>query len=354
MGDTTAALTRPKRLRRSQLASPGICRRRRGKGWTYLDSRGRPVADRERIDDLVIPPAWREVWICPDPYGHIQATGLDEAGRRQYLYHLLWSERRSRAKFNQALDFAEALPDVRDRVAHDLRSRQMSKDRVLATAVRLLDLGFFRIGSETYAEKNGTVGLATLRAAHLTLERSKATFCYPGKHAIECIEVIRDRSVLRVLGALAKRPGAHDETLLAHQVDERWAAIRSQDVNAYIKDASGLPTASAKDFRTWSATVIAAAALAGMRESWTSDSAVRRAEAAAVRIASEHLGNTPAVCRKSYIDPRVLDRFEERITIAPDLAYSGSGQETWSTISGHSETETAVLALIREGVGAAE
>lgn len=270
---------------------------------------------------------------------------MDEAGRRQYLYHPVWAERRSRRKFDQMLDFARALPDLRDRVSHDIRARSLTRDRVLATGVRLLDEGFFRIGSETYAEKNGTVGLATLRARHVEVASTRARFCYPGKHGIDRVEVITDRTALRVVKALMARPHSGDDTLLAYESDGQWARVRSQDINAYVKEASGLPAVSAKDFRTWSGTVIAACALAGLKDSLSNPRAIRSAQAEAVRVASEHLGNTPAVCRKAYVDPRVLDLFERGITVSPRHA-PGSAAVVWSARAGHSPAERAVLRLL--------
>jgi len=239
------------RLRRADCSSPGIVRRRRGRGFEYLDPDGGRVDDAEtleRIRALVIPPAWTDVWICLDPDGHLQAVGTDAAGRRQYRYHERWRQRRDQQKFDEMLSFAHALPRLRETAAHDLRGD--GPRRELACAVRLLDRGFFRVGGEEYADGNGSYGLATLEKRHVELAGDGAlVFDYPAKSGKRRLQAVLDPEVYEVVAALRRRRG------------QRLFAIRSADINAYIKDAAG-GDFSAKDFRTWHATVLAAVALA--------------------------------------------------------------------------------------------
>jgi DNA topoisomerase IB len=309
------------RLRRSDCSLPGLRRRRRGRGFSYLDVAGRPVRDEaalERIRALAIPPAWEDVWICLDANGHLQATGVDAAGRKQYRYHDAWRARRDRQKFEEMLDFARALPRLRRRVARDLKADAdggAGRDRVLACAARMLDLGLFRIGSESYASDSGSFGLATLRKAHVRIAGAEVVFDYPAKSGQRRVQAIGDPDVVDVLTVLMRRRGGADE-LLAYRDGRRWLDVRSEDINDYLKDRAGAPV-SAKDFRTWNGTVLAAVALARREHRPSTKTARRRAIAAAVREVAVFLGNTPAVARSSYIDPRVIDRFLAGDTIAP-------------------------------------
>jgi DNA topoisomerase I len=325
------------RLRRSDCSVPGLVRRRRGRGFTYLDAGGDPVDDEatlERIRALAIPPAWKDVWICTDPNGHLQATGIDAAGRKQYRYHDLWRARRDREKFDEMLDFARALPRLRRRVNRDLRTEGAGRDRVLACAVRMLDLGFFRIGSEAYAEDNGSFGLATMRKEHVRLESDEIVFDYPAKSGQRRVQAIGDPDVIAVVTALKRRRGGPDE-LLAWRNGRRWVDVRSDDINDYLKDRAGMPV-SAKDFRTWNGTVLAAVALAELSERPATKTARKRAITTAVKQVALYLGNTPAVARSSYIDPRVFDCFLSGDTIAP------AHEKRRTTI------EKAVIALLEE------
>jgi DNA topoisomerase-1 len=328
------------RLRRSDCSTPGLRRRRRGRGFEYLDADGARVDDPEtleRINALAIPPAWTDVWICPDPQGHLQATGVDAAGRKQYRYHDAWRARRDRQKFEEMLDFARALPRLRRRVARDLRAgpekSTLTRERVLACAARLLDRGFFRIGSESYAEGNGSYGLATIRKDHVRLDDDDVVFDYPAKSGRRRVQAVADPDVRAVIAALKRRRGGPDE-LLAYRNGRGWVDVRSDDINDYLKATAGLATVSAKDFRTWNGTVLAAVALARREGEPSSKTARRRAIAAAVREVAAFLGNTPAVARSSYIDPRVFDRFLSGWTIAP------------AHERGRSSIEKAVLDLI--------
>jgi DNA topoisomerase IB len=269
-----------------------------------------------RIRELAIPPAWKDVWICADDRGHLQAVGTDAAGRRQYRYHEKWRERRDREKFERMLEFAEVLPKLRRRVARDLSGDDLGRERVLACAVRMLDVGFFRVGGETYAEENDSYGLATLRKSHATVRGDKVLFRYRAKSGKQQFQFITDRGVRDVLERLKGRSGGGEE-LLAYRVGRRWHDIQSTDINGYIKEIAG-EDFSAKDFRTWNATVLAAHFL-GVEASnngrpGTKTSRKRQINAA-VKWVAQLLGNTPAVCRSSYIDPRVWDRFLSGWTI---------------------------------------
>ena len=308
------------RVQRVQCTDPGFSRRRRGKGFSYLDARGRPIRDVEtlrRIRGLAVPPAWTDVWICPDPWGHLQAAGTDAAGRRQYLYHPRWREWRDRQKFQRMRAFASVLPQVRETVAHDLALRGLPRERVLACAVRLLDRGFFRIGSEEYTDQNGSFGLATLRKEHVRIDGDEVWFDYLAKGGKRRVVSVRDPEVKDVIRPLKARRNGGDE-LLAYDGGGGWRDVRSSDVNQYVKEVAG-ERFSAKDFRTWHATVLAAMALS-TRADASSLPARKRAMSAAVKEVAEYLGNTPTVARTSYIDPRVLDRFLEGSTIVAALA----------------------------------
>jgi DNA topoisomerase IB len=311
------------RLRRSNCSGAGIHRRRRGRGFSYEDADGEPISDEEalrRIGELAIPPAWQEVWICPDPLGHIQATGLDEAGRKQYRYHERWEQRRAARKYEAMREFARALPRLRRAVSRDLGREGMPKERALACAVRLLDLGFFRVGGEEYAETNESYGLATIRREHVTIKGEEMVFDFPAKSGQRWVQSVRDPAAREAIETMRRRRGG-PEDLLAFREGRAWHDVRSEDVRAYIQDKIG-EEFSAKDFRTWSGTVLAAAALAGEPRP-RSDTAARRTVAAAVESVAAALGNTPAVCRSSYIDPRVFDRYRDGATIPPASSRNG-------------------------------
>jgi DNA topoisomerase I len=323
-----------------------MTRRRRGRGFEYLDEEGRRIVDSavvERIRELTIPPAWDQVWICPLPSGHIQATGLDAAGRKQYLYHESWRERRDREKFEQMEEFARTLPRLRARVAKDLGRRGVPRERVLACATRLLDRGFFRIGSEDYAEENDTYGIATIRKRHVTVEGDLVTFDYESKNGLRRVQSIDDRAVAKVVRTLVGRRGGGHE-LLAWKRAGRWVDVKAQDVNDYVKEAAG-GDFSAKDFRTWSATVLAAIALAVSGEAAGRSKAGRaRAKNRAVKEVARYLGNTPAVSRASYIDPRVFDRYDGGLTIGGVLPELMEDTAAWPEVQ--RAVEEGVLDLL--------
>ena len=305
------------RLRRSDPGRPGYGRRRRGKGWLFVDPKGEPVRDPgelARLRDLVIPPAWQDVWISPYPNGHIQATGIDAAGRKQYLYHPAWRQKRDEAKFDHVLEVAHRLPVLRDRVEHDLTLRGLSRERVLATVTRLLDMGAFRVGSDQYATgEDPTFGVATLRPEHARSRGGCVVFEFPAKGGIEQVRRIEDPQLCQVLTNLRRRRRSQ-ERLFGYWDGRTWRDVRSDEVNDYLRDASG-GEMTAKDFRTWHATVLAATELAttGAQRSAT---ARKRAVAAVMRSVADLLGNTPTVARTSYVDPRVVDLYHDGV-LAP-------------------------------------
>jgi DNA topoisomerase-1 len=316
-----------------------------------MDEDGRKVTEPEvllRIDELRIPPAWEEVWICPYPFGHIQATGQDAAGRKQYLYHERWRERRDQEKFDEMIAFARSLPQMRTTVAAHLAQDGMGRQRVLACAVRLLDRGFFRVGGEDYAVENESYGLATMRKQHVTVTRSGAiTFDYPAKSGQRRVQSLADPEVVDVVRRLKRRRGGGDE-LLAYLDGRTWRDIKSPEINEYVKQVTG-GGFSAKDFRTWNATVLAAVALAVSGEASRSQTGRKRAVSRAVKEVARYLGNTPAVCRASYIDPRLFDRFRDGITFGGVLpALVDELEADNSSLQG--VVEEAVLDLIAEDV----
>ena len=319
----------------SDCSAPGIARRRRGRGFEYLGPGGERIEDPEtleRIRALAIPPAWEEVWICPHPAGHLQAVGVDAAGRRQYRYHEQWRRRRDRRKFDDMRSFARALPRLRARAAEDLRARGTRRE--LACAVRLLDRGFFRVGGEEYADGNGSYGLATLEKRHVELAGGGAlVFDYRAKSGKRRVQAVVDPEVYRVVASLLRRPG------------KRLFSVRSADVNAYIKEVAR-GDFSAKDFRTWHGTVLAAVALA-VSERAESPTARKRAISRAVSEVAHYLGNTPAVCRASYIDPRVFDRYRAGVTISPALDGLAQPDEERAPAT-QGAIERAVLRLLED------
>ena len=336
------------RLKRVDCSQPGISRRRRGRGFEYLEAGGTRVTSEEvlaRIRELAIPPAWTDVWICRHQNGHLQATGIDAAGRKQYLYHPDWRTRRDRQKFEEMLDFARALPRLRRVIRKDLAGRELDRRQVLACALRLLDRGFFRIGSEDYAEQNDSYGLATILKSHVSLVPGAVHFDYVAKSGQKRFQEILDPDVLRIVTQLKRRRGGGEE-LLAYREGRRWVDVTSADINEYVKEAMG-GDFSAKDFRTWNGTMLAAMALSIDVHEREVARPTKGAITKAVKVVAGFLGNTPAVARASYIDPRVFDRYLSGWTITPALeegadAYGLEGESSRRVI------EEAVLDLIEE------
>jgi DNA topoisomerase IB len=334
------------RLRRADCSGPGITRRRAGRGFAYYDDEGRRIDESEvieRIRELGIPPAWQDVWICPYPNGHLQATGIDAAGRKQYRYHDVWRTRRDAEKFDEMTRFARALPRLRERVEADLEgSDELTRERVLACAVRLLDRGFFRIGTEEYSE---SFGLATMLKRHLTVtEDGTMVFDFPAKSGKRRIQAVVDPLAKEIVCALKRRRGGGPE-LLAYRAGRRWHDLRSDDVNAYLKQATG-DDFSAKDFRTWSATVIAAVALAVSGPAHGTKTSRKRAITRAIKETAHYLGNTPAVCRASYIDPRIFDAYRAGLVLDPKVIEQAA--EPGELPTHHPAIERAVLDLLNE------
>jgi len=324
------------RLRRVRIDSPGWTRRRSGRGFVYLDHDRVRITDAEhleRIGALAIPPAWQDVWICPLPHGHIQAAGLDAAQRRQYLYHQQWRARRDRLKHDHVLDVARRLPAARRRVRRDLRLDGFGRDKALALAFRLLDLAYLRVGGEGYAARHGSYGLATLRKDHVRVlppesedDPGRVHLHFPAKSGQIRDTVVEDDDVAELVRTLVRRRDDSPE-LLAWRDDAGWHDVTSADVAAYVKERLG-PDATPKDFRTWHATVLAARGLAAAGPAPRSDRARRRVVTQVVKDVAEELGNTPAVCRASYVDPRVVDLWERGETIRPTRSQAVAERET--------------------------
>ena len=339
------------RLHRSDPASPGWSLRRRGKGCQLFDARGRELtgdASHERVAALVIPPAWKDVWICPSERGHIQATGVDAAGRTQYLYHPDWTASRSRAKFRRMGDFATQLDGLRAMVERDLAGGEtLERANVLAGLVRLLDIGFFRVGSEQYAAANRTFGLTTLLREHVTVRRDGTiVFDYTAKHGRRRIQRASDAEVSELVGRLKRRRVDPDPRLFASRDDDVWRAVRASDLNGYLQEATGTDT-TAKDFRTWNGTVLAAAWLAPV-EPPTTKSGRARASATVLREVADALGNTLAVTRSSYVDPRVVDRWARGEAIDIDAGDLDPDPDQWSA-NDRRAVELAVVDLLDLG-----
>jgi DNA topoisomerase I len=341
----------PPGLHRVDPTERGIGRVRRGRGFQYSTPGGEPISDRAelaRLRALAIPPAWTDVWICPSADGHIQAVGTDGAGRRQYLYHARWREVRDRMKFDRVLRLAERLPSVRAAVARRLAGGGLKRDRVLAGSLRMLELGAFRVGCDEYApddrDGDGSFGLATLRVEHVRRVRGTVRVSFPAKGSVWRDICLHDPEIHRLVGSLLRRRGAAPgDDLLMYRQGRDWRNVRAEDINAYLKDLAG-DEFTAKDLRTWNATVLAAVTLADDDVPATAR-ARKRVLTASFRAVAEHLGNTPSVARQSYVDPRVCAAFEQRRTVA--AAVRRAAQE-WSTDERSREIiEPAVIRLVR-------
>ncbi|MFD3849370.1 DNA topoisomerase IB [Streptomyces microflavus] len=335
------------RLRTSHPSGPGYRRIKQGRGFRFVDADGLGITDeqeRHRVRELVIPPAWREVWICPWPNGHVQAVGTDDAGRRQYLYHPQFRAQQEQAKHARVLEVAVALPAVRRRVVRDLGGRGLTRERVLALGVRLLDLGFFRVGDKQYTRTNDSYGLTTVRRDQVTCRSGEIGFDYPAKSGRQyCRELVDDES-FTVVQALLRRQGGTDQ-LIEYWEGRRWHQVEGSDLNEHLHTLSG-HCITTKDFRTWHATVLAAVALAVSAEAAKNSKAARkRAASRAVREVANYLGNTPAVCRASYINPRLFELFDEGVTIEAALPDLGArGQK--GPLATQGPVEEAVLRLL--------
>jgi DNA topoisomerase-1 len=330
-------------LRHVDDGRPGLSRRRRGRSFAYVDSSGAVVRDPETLDRiraLAIPPAWTDVWICPVANGHIQATGRDARGRKQYRYHARWREIRDETKYHRTLDFGAALPRIRRRVAADLERPGLSRERVLATLVRLLDITRIRIGNDEYARENGSFGLTTLRRRHVKLRGETLHFEFRGKSGRVHHVTVRDRRVARIVKRCQELPG---QELFQYVADDgEQHAVSSDDVNGYLRDIAG-EEFSAKDFRTWSGTVLAACAL--QRAAEEAEQERRNPLTVAVAEVAEQLGNTAAVCRRCYIHPEVVNAHLEGAL--PRLPLDEVDVAASVDAEGLSPAEKSVLNLLR-------
>jgi DNA topoisomerase I len=330
------------RLRTVRPASKGWTRRRVGRGFTYVDDTGAKISPRdvERIKSLAIPPAWENVWICPVPNGHIQAVGVDSAGRKQYLYHPDWRTKRDAMKFDRVLEVARELSRTRASVLEHLALPGMPLERAAATAVRLLDLGYFRIGSDAYTDENGSFGLTTLERRHVTRRKGRLIFTFTGKSGVDhCIE-IDDPLCIDAVETMRRRRSP-EPRLMAYQVDRRWQPLDASRVNDYLRTSTG-GDMTAKDFRTWHATVLAAAALSDPKEPGDTKASRKRAIRQAMVEVSTYLGNTPAIAKASYVDPRVVDLYEDGVTIEKEVVQ----EEHATTEERQDAIEQAVLKML--------
>jgi DNA topoisomerase-1 len=338
-------------LRYVNETGPGLRRRRAGRGFVYLDGEDRRVRDGatlHRIRSLVIPPAWTDVWICPSPHGHIQAVGRDARGRKQYRYHARWREVRDETKYTRMLAFARALPRIRAQVERDLGRPRLSREKVLATVVRLLEATLIRVGNEEYARTNGSFGLTTLRDRHVDVDGAEVRFSFRGKGGKEHTVGVRDRRLARIMRHLQDLPGQELFQYVDAQGERR--SIDSADVNAYLHEITG-DDFTAKDFRTWAGTVLAALALAEVRTFATTREAKRNIVRAIERVATR-LGNTPAICRKCYVHPQVLQAYLDGVTIR--VLKARTEQAMGEGLPALGAAEGVVLGLLQQRLARAE
>jgi DNA topoisomerase-1 len=321
---------------------PGITRRRRGRGFSYLAPDGTTIRDRDerrRIEALAIPPAYRDVWICADPNGHLQATGRDDRGRKQYIYHPRWQELRERNKFDRLLAFAEVLPRIRERVRRDLRREGMPREKVLAAVVRLLESTLVRVGNTSYARDNGSFGLTTIRKKHVEIEDDAVVFEFQGKGGQEWRVETDDERITELVRQCVEIPGFELFKYFDQEGNKR--DVESGDVNDYLRQVAG-DDVTAKDFRTWAGTVLCAEALEALH--FESEAQARKNVVAAVKRVAGTLGNTPSVCRQSYVHPVVIDSYLQG-RLAEGLANGGNGSGAPRGLRG---VEAGVWKLLRE------
>jgi DNA topoisomerase-1 len=325
----------------------GITRRRAGKGWAFYRPNGTRITDaqeRRRISSLAIPPAWTDVWICADPRGHIQATARDARGRKQYRYHAHYREARDRSKFRRMLEFSEALPAIRERAERDLGAPELSRRQILAATVRLLDKTLIRVGNDEYAKDNRSYGLTTLRAKHVTVNGSVLRFSFRGKSGVQQAFAVTDKRIARIIQRCQDLPG---QELFQCVTDEGTRqTITSDDVNAYLREIGGRDV-TAKDFRTWGGTMLAAVALRAAGPAATRKEALRNI-IRAVDAVAERLGNTRAVCRKYYVHPAVLHAYLQGLTAAPSTAAPPRWSKRKRAMPALRRDEVAVLQFLHE------
>jgi DNA topoisomerase-1 len=339
------------RLRHSTDTAPGIRRRRAGRGFTYFDPDGDRIRDEQtlgRIRSLAVPPAWEEVWICPDPNGHLQATGRDARGRKVYRYHPRYRQRRESAKFDRLVAFARALPTIRRRVDRDLARPGLPREKVLAAVVRLLELTLIRVGNDEYARLNRSFGLTTLRDRHATVRGTSIRFRFRGKSGKLHEVGLRDRRLAAVVRRCQDLPG---QELFQYVGDDgEPGEVRSDDVNDYLREIAGAAEVTAKDFRTWAGTVLAYRALRSLDEPATAGEAKKNV-VAAMRDTADRLGNTAAICRRSYVHPIVVEAYlDERLRGALLGAVEATGTSPAAAAMSRRE-ELAVLRLLERRLG---
>lgn len=323
----------------------GIQRRRAGKGFYYVSTDGERItsqAELKRIKALAIPPAWRDVWICPLAHGHLQATGWDAKGRKQYRYHPHWREVRSQAKFNRMIGFAEALPKIRQQTQSDLALRGLPRSKVLATVIRLLELTQIRVGNEEYATTNHSFGLTTMQERHVDISGAKIKFKFRGKSGVEHDIELSDRTLAKIVKRCQDLPG--QELFQYLDEDGQHQPIDSGDVNDYLRSATGLDF-TAKDFRTWSGTVLAAIELNELGAFATKTEA-KKNMTQAIKDVAKQLGNRPATCRKYYVHPAILDAYQDE-TLCPSMACSNQ-QKTATATQQLQPEEQVVLELLKQ------
>ncbi len=326
---------------------PGIRRKRIGKHFSYIGLDGKPIYDKDslqRIRSLVIPPAWTNVWICPEPNGHIQVTGRDARGRKQYHYHSRWREVRDETKYNRMVAFGETLPIVRERVAHDLALPGLPHEKVLAVIVWLLDATAIRVGNEEYARENGSYGLTTLRNRHVDISGSNIRFHFRGKSGKEHTVTVRNRRLAKIVKRCQDLPG-HE---LFQYIDDNGErrTIESSDVNDYLHEISG-QSFTAKDFRTWAGTVFATDALEELGEFETQTEAKKNV-AQAIKAAAERLGNTPTICRKCYVHPEIINAYMDNALLSSLRQQHEKVAENSLSLDGLRSDEMTVLTFLKE------
>lgn len=329
-------------LRYTNDDKPGIRRLRRGRAFAYLDSRGKPVkgSDLKRIGSLVIPPAWTGVWVCPDPQGHLQATGRDARGRKQYRYHPKWREVRDGTKYGRMMAFGRALAVIRRRTDADLRRAGLPREKVLAAVVKLLEKTFIRVGNDEYARTNRSFGLTTMRDGHVKVSGSTVKFIFRGKSGVEHDLALDDRRLAKIVKACRDLPG--QELFQYRDQDGKVVDIGSADVNAYLKDITGEDFTS-KDFRTWAGTVLAATLLRDF-EKVDSEARAKKNIVSAIEQVAKRLGNTRAVCRKCYVHPAILDAYLDGSMLKTVAQRAGRVGRAMGRMT---ESEAVVLGLLQ-------
>ena len=326
---------------------PGISRRGAGKGWAFYDPDGTLISDggqRQRIKSMAIPPAWTDVWICPDPSGHIQVTARDARGRKQYLYHPQYREARDRSKFRHMMELSEALPAIREHAERDLRAPELSRRQVLATAVQLLDKTLIRVGSDEYAKENRSYGLTTLRTRHVKVDGSHLRFSFRGKSGVQHALSVTDRRIARIVQGCKDLPGQE----LFQYVDSsgRRETITSDDVNEYLREISGR-NVTAKDFRTWGGTVLAGTELRAMGPAATKTEVTRNINRALDAVA-ERLGNTRAVCRNYYVHPGLIEAYLQGRTPGPSAEIPKRPDRRKRHVAALRRDEVAILQFLHD------